>query len=82
MIVILCNSFQEAISAFKTFVDFLENTEPWDVKEIDDYTNSVLCDDDLRYIFIDYRFLHAFNSMKPDVIDSDLFLEDLYAYWK
>lgn len=84
MVIILCDDFKEATDSFETFVNFLENTQPWTITSIEHHANSVLTDDDIRYLFIDYHYLLAFRCLgdeMTDIIDCDLFLEDLYAYW-
>lgn len=84
MIVILCNSFEEAQDGYDMFVSFLEENEPWYIRTTYDASYCVETDDDLRYIFVDYRFEALFKTFdNPDVIEMDEFFEgisDLYGH--
>lgn len=81
LIIILCRSYKKACKAFQLFLEFLEDNEPWSIKNVLKNVNMVETDDDLRYIFIDYRFVNVFKNMTPDFIDAQDFFEginDLY----
>lgn len=75
MIVVLCSSFEEAQFAYDIFVKFLEENYPWNIKRFLDAAYCVETDDDLKYVFVDYRFRNLFN--KSDVIDVDEFFEGI-----
>lgn len=82
MIVILCNSFEEAQEAFAQFMDFLETYEPLAISKVFEYSYCVETDDDLRYIFVDYRFKPLFDSFdKPDEIEVEKFFEGMDEYY-
>lgn len=75
MIVVLCNSFEEAQFSYDIFVEFLDENHPWNIKCRHDAAYCVETDDDLKYVFVDYRFEHLFN--KSDVIDVNTFFEGI-----
>lgn len=79
MIVVLCSSFEEAQFAYGVFVEFLDENYPWNVKYCHDAAYCVETDDDLKYVFVDYRFEHLFD--KSDVVDVDEFFEGI-AQWR
>lgn len=81
MIVVLCDSFEEAVSAFKIFLDFLLNNEPWHRLKIFDYANMVETDDNLRYIFVSYEYSETFKNMKPDLVDLYDFLNGIDEFY-
>lgn len=80
MIVILCNSFQDAKDAFDIFMQFLEDYEPFSIQKELKSSYAVETDEDLRYIFVDYRMEHLFDKMTPDILWVDEFFEGLYPY--
>lgn len=81
MIVILCNSFDDVKDGYNIFLDYLENIDPWSIKRELKASYCVETDDDLRYVFIDYRFKNLFKTFgTPDFIDLDEFLEGLFYY--
>lgn len=82
MIVVLCNSFKEAQDAFADFMDFLETYEPLAISKVFEYSYCVETDDDLRYIFVDYRFENMFKKFdRSDYVDKDEFFEGLDEYY-
>lgn len=82
MIVILCNSFDEAKDGFSRFMDFLETYEPFSISKVFEYSYCVETDDDLRYIFVDRRFKSLFHGFcKPDEVDMEEFFEGLDEYY-
>lgn len=81
MIVILCNSFQEVEDVYDWFVLFLEEHEPWSIVDTWDAAYCVETDDNLRYIFVDYRMRNLFKNITPDYIDVDQFLEGIEDYY-
>lgn len=84
MIVVLCDSFNDAKMAFYIFLDFLQESEPQEIRNIFVHSYCVETNYDLRYIFVDYRFKPIFEDMKPDFIGVDEFFEDMDAVynWK
>lgn len=82
MIVILCNSFEDAKDAYDCFVTFLENYEPFSIKRTFNASYCVETDDDLRYIFVDYRFEKLFQQFDtPDYVDMEEFFEGIDEYY-
>lgn len=82
MIVILCNSFDEAKDGFARFMDFLEAYEPLSISKVFEYSYCVETDDNLRYIFVDYRFKPLFHRFcRSDEIDMEEFFEGLVEYY-
>ena len=81
MIVILCDGYRDASDAFDIFRSFCERYEPFMLTLIDGYSLRCVSDDDLIYIFIDYRFKDVLAGEDTDVIDVDEFFEDLYSHY-
>lgn len=77
MIVVLCDSYQDAMELFHSFLDFLMYEEGYNIRHV--YYPSLCIETylDLRYIFVDYRMEGIFREMTEDIIDSDEFFEDL-----
>lgn len=82
MIVILCNSFQDAQIAFSNFMTFLETYEPLSITNVYECSYCVEVDD-IRYMFVDRRFKKLTKSFDliVDHIDMDEFFEDLGEYY-
>lgn len=82
MIVILCDSWQDACDAYDIFVSFLECYEPMSIVETNNFMNGVLMDDDLRYTFVDINYLRIFEDLAEDVpmdiLERVEFFEDFY----
>lgn len=83
MIVILCNSFQDVQDSFDIFMNFLESYEPFSIQKVFEYSYCVETDDDLRYIFVDYRFKNLASTFDDviDYVDSDKFFEGIDEYY-
>lgn len=81
MIVIFCSTFDEAQSAFYLFCNMLEQECPWSIVNVDPYMLAIETDDDLRYVFIDYRLLDLFERLTPDILDVDTFFYDWEEYY-
>lgn len=75
MIAILCPSFYDAIRDFWYFLSMLQQECVWCVKKVYESEYCVETDDDLRYIFVDYRMEDVFKKMNADIIDSETFFE-------
>lgn len=83
MIVILCSSFYRAVEAYQEFLDFIEWFDPYLIKKNYPHSYCIETEEDLRYIFVDYRMEDLFIKMKADIIDDDEFFQDmdiLYGY--
>lgn len=78
MIVVLCDHFQDAKDAFDIFCSFLEQYEPFMIEEFDPYSLRVVTDEDLVYIFVDYKMSGVFDK-KEDLIEVEQFFTDLYS---
>lgn len=81
MIVILCDSYQDAKDGYDIFMDYLEHHEPWEIKEVYNSCQCVETWDDLRYIFVYYRCADAFLKMKPDIMSLEEFFESLPGFY-
>lgn len=82
MIVVLCDSFQDAISSFYTFLHFLEYHEPWHIAREDHYGYFIETDDDIRYVFTDYRFFDVFKkTMGVEFVEQDEFFYGIYDFY-
>lgn len=82
MIVVLCDSFEQAQDAYDTFVSFLEYVDPWSIRKTYNCSYCVETDDDLRYIFIDYRMRKLFYKIcNPDCVDVEEFFQGLEEYY-
>ena len=80
MIVVLCPSFAEAIDGFYMFLKILQDIEPWRIQYVYDASYCVETDDDLRYIFTDYKLASLYqNMLHADLIYSDAFFELEYG---
>lgn len=78
MIVVLCSSYEEAVHCFYIFLEFLEENFPWNIKRVFNVANCIETDDDLKYVFVDYRFEKLFD--KADCINVDEFYEGIDDY--
>lgn len=82
MIIIFCDSFEDAQFAYEAFIDFLEEYEPYRIKKAYDAAYCVETDDDLRFIFVDYRFKPLFHTFcRPDEISDIDFFKDIDKYY-
>lgn len=78
MIAILCDSFEETQDAFDVFVSFLEKNDSCSIKSIDDASYCVETDDDLKYVFADYRFESLFRTFEcVDIINENDFFQNI-----
>lgn len=71
---VLCESQWEAEELFELWMMVLVHMAVENIRRAWPECLAVETDDDLRYIFVDYRMEHAFDNMKPDIVDSDEFL--------
>lgn len=81
MILVLCRDYQQVLLAFKTFVEFLEATDPWLIKQIHPDANRIDTDDDLHYIFMVDKYDHYYGTRTADRIYVDQFFLDLSEYY-
>lgn len=81
MVVILCESFEAAFNSFTIFLSYLYNDCPEEVRKVYEHCYCVEMWDDLRYIFVDYRMEHAFDDMKPDIVDDFVFFDGMYEWF-
>lgn len=73
MIVVLCETFEEAQLSYHVYLDYLSEVMPWVIKRIFGKCFCVETDDNLRYIFIHKGFSSVFEKLNPDFIDRDDF---------
>ena len=76
MIVILCDTFDDAIDSFDIFVSYLEEHDPWCIRKVYEPSYCVETDDDLRYIFVDFRMVKYFK-FTDDIYGVDEFFDRL-----
>lgn len=82
MIVILCNSWQDAKDAYDCFIDFLERCVSYCIRKTYNSSCCIETDDDLRYIFVDHRFKNLFYKIdKPDTLDVVEFFEGIEDFY-
>lgn len=81
MIVILCPCCQDALDSFDVFMDFLETFEPFSIQQVFEDSSCVETDDDLRYLFVDYRLEHLFQKSETDFVDMDEFFEGINEFY-
>lgn len=63
-------------------MDFLETYEPLSISKVFEYSYCVETNDDLRYIFVDYRFSPLFHGLcRSDEIDMEEFFEGIVEYY-
>lgn len=77
MIVILCDSFEFVKECFAFFMDYLEKCEPNSITKVYEYSYGLETSEHIRYIFVDHRMEHLFDSMKPNYIDQASFFEGI-----
>lgn len=77
MIIILCETFWDAKDAFDLFMEYLNYYAPLEIQRVFEDAFSVETDNDLRYIFIDKRYLKFYEHVKPDVLTVEEFFEYL-----
>ena len=81
MIVILCSSWKKACTAFQRFLKFLQESEPWTIVMVNNPLKCIKTDDDLYYIFVDYRMDFVFQKISPDIVDVEEFFEGINEYY-
>lgn len=74
MVIILCDDFQDAQEAFKSWWRFLHDTPFIENVIVDRHSLRMEMDQDLIYIFIDYRFEKVFNQGEVETISVEDFL--------
>lgn len=79
MIIVLCNSFEEAVLSYEIFLEFLDENEPWHIKKIYDAAYCVETDDDLKYVFLDYRLGGLFSE--EDCVDVNSFFDGINSFY-
>lgn len=77
MILILCDGMDGVESAYDCFLEYLYENHPWNVKRMFDSAYIIETDDDLRYAFVDRRYINYYAHVKPDVIDVCDFFEGI-----
>lgn len=78
LIGICCDTFEQAVNAFRKWVNFLEENEPEYLEEYDEHTLSVKFGEVFLYIFFDER-LSPFFKFADTVLylDEFFFLEEV-----
>lgn len=80
IIVVLCDSFYAAMAAYDIFIEYLKIVEPFSIRKEYKECYCVETDDDLRYIFVDYRMKNVFKNMTPDYLDVAEFFEGVPGF--
>lgn len=81
MILILCNTFQEAQQDFELFKEYLYHSAIEDIRNIYDAALCIETDDDLMYLFIDHRYYNRLRKLRADTIDELKFMEEIYEFF-
>lgn len=82
MVVVLCDSFQDAEDAYDCYVSFLENYNPWMIAETRDACNCIMTTENIYYIFVDYRAQSYFDPYKNDIVDEGTFFDNLHEQYQ
>lgn len=86
MVIVLCDSFQDAEDGYDCYVSFLENYDPWMIAETYDACNCVLTTEDIYYIFVDARVQSiskwSFDLTKHDLVDEGTFFNNLLEQYE
>ena len=80
MIIILCDNYNECVWAYECFLEFLQFEARERIVEERDCCCEIVTDTDLRYKFVDYRYMPALGIENADVVGLDNFLTDMSAY--
>lgn len=78
LIVVLCDSWEDACYMYDYFVQFVATYNPGEIKEYWCASNCVRLWCGLRYIFIDARCLSAFEGCTLDIVDCWSFCDCMY----
>lgn len=81
MIVILCDSFQDAQDSYWLFLEYIEETMPsYSIIRAIDAALLIDTDDDIRYMFVSWRYQGSlFEDQNVEFIEKEVFFEDLYS---
>ena len=81
MIVILCDSYQDAQDSYWLFLEYIEQTMPiWAVVRAIDAALIIDTDDDIRYMFASFRYRGIlFHDQNVEFVEKEIFFEDLYC---
>lgn len=82
MVVILCDSDRDAKNAFLEYLDILEYYDCTLIKNVYYSSYCIDTDEDLRYVFIYWRFRDLFKDSDPDYIWQGDFFENLRDYYE
>ena len=77
MVVVLCDSYRAASDAFSVFMRILSYYDPWTIRVVNEAALYVETDEDLRYIFCDYRMSKLFEDSTLDILEESEFFEGL-----
>lgn len=81
MIIIMCDSYEQAEKLFSLFLDFLDQNEPQFIKKIFFASPCVEMEDGLKYLFIDWHYREWFEGFCYDFIDADEFFYGVDKYY-
>lgn len=74
MIAVLCPSFYDAKQNFYQFLSMLNS---WEIEKVFYHSYCVETDENLRYIFVDYRMRKIFEEIRSDIISVDEFFDKI-----
>lgn len=81
-IVILCDTYRDAIDGYEYFLRYLEMTEPESIVRNIPQAQSIWTDSDLRYNFIVYYMQKFYINMKCDFVDEYEFFDDVNEWYE
>lgn len=81
MILILCDTMDDVEAAYHCFLEFLYENDPWHVRQMFDSAYIVETDDDLKYAFVDRRYINYYAHVRPDVVDVSEFFEGVDTWY-
>ena len=74
MVVVLCDSFQDARQIFTSWVDLIRKSEDIEFRVADQYSLRAETSDGLQYIFVDYHFKNVLEAEDTVFVPSSVFL--------
>ena len=78
MVVVLCDDYRDAETAFQAWIAFLQTPPSDEIASIDKYSLCVKTSDGQSYVFIDYRFKNVFVK-KPVIFEPVRDFFDMYS---
>lgn len=79
MVVILCDTWEEAQDAFDVFWTYVNDKEPWTIWRVYAPCLCLELDCNIRYLFTITKMVTFFEKFTLDIVDESSFFEALYA---